>query len=100
MSLQNDLQTASKSIEELIKKTITNKGLVKTGTLRDSITASVSIDANSGAMSIKVEGEDYFEYLDEQHNIVEDAFASSDFAKIEDELGNAYVTFLEDKLKN
>lgn len=98
MSLESDLQTISTSIENIIKQTISNKGLVDTGTLLNSIKASITIDT-SGEMQIKIVGEDYFKYLDDEHNIVNDAFSSQSFAQIEEEISNAYLKYLTEKIE-
>ena len=98
MSYQSDLNRAAGLITGLIKSTIQNKGLVDTGKLLNSISTTVSINSETGAFQIKVSGEDYFEYLDNKFNIVDDAFASSAFASIEEILNTAYMSFLEDKI--
>ena len=98
MSLQSDLQAVSVLIENLIKSTIQSKGLVDTGKLLNSIKASVTI-SQDGAMQIKVVGEDYFKYLDGEHNIVNDAFASAGFSPIEEALSEAYTTYLTEKIE-
>jgi len=98
MSLASELNTAEEMITKLIKDDIVKKGLVDTGTLRDSISTSVTI-SNQGEMKITVLGEDYFDELDEKYNIVDDALNSSTFTQIENALSIAYGTFLEQQLK-
>ena len=94
MSFKQEIKKVEKSVEKLIKKEIKDKGLVDTGTLLNSITASVKM--NKGNMTISVDGEDYFKYLDDEYSITEDAFASAGFKEIEAGLENAYVALLEE----
>lgn len=89
MSFKSTIKSVTKKIESLIKKEIKNKGLVDTGSLYDSIKATVKF--SSDGFIITVEGNDYFEYLDEKHNILSDAFDSSKFKTIEDSLADAFA---------
>lgn len=97
MSFKSKIKEAERLIEDLIKKEINKKGLVDTGALLDSI--DVTIKETSKGLSIQVEAEDYYTFLDEEHNITEDALASSGFNKVEEKLGDAYVDLIEEKIK-
>ena len=66
----------AKKIEEMIKDSITSKGLVKSGKLLRSI--KVTVD-DKGTYSIKAE--DYFPYLDAEHNILKEVFDSPELDK-------------------
>lgn len=70
-------------IEEMIKQSITDLGLVKTGKLLRSI--KVTVDDN-GTYSIKAE--DYFEFLNKEYKIVDTIIESS-------ELNNYIEKYLE-----
>lgn len=70
-------------IEEMIKQSITDNGLVKTGKLLKSI--KVTVDDN-GTYSIKAE--DYFEFLNKEYKIVDTVIESN-------ELNNFIEKFLE-----
>ncbi len=70
-------------IEEMIKQSITDNGLVKTGKLLRSI--KVTVDDN-GTYSIKAE--DYFEFLNKEYKIVDTVINSS-------ELNNYIEKYLE-----
>ena len=70
-------------IEEMIKQSITDNGLVKTGKLLKSI--KVTVDDN-GTYSIKAE--DYFEFLNKEYKIVDTVIESN-------ELNNYIEKFLE-----
>jgi hypothetical protein len=63
-------------IEDMIKESLQNHHLVKTGKLLHSI--KVTVD-NKGTYSINAE--DYFTFLDEKYNILKDIFASSELEK-------------------
>jgi hypothetical protein len=60
-----------REIERQIKKRIRQLGLVKTGKLLDSISVSYN------GTSFLVTAEDYFEYLDKEHNISDYVFESA-----------------------
>lgn len=60
-------------LEQLIKKRIIDEGLVKSGKLLKSI----SVSYKNG--SFQVTAEDYYEYLDEKHNLSEGAVYSNEF---------------------
>ena len=60
-------------LEELIKKKITEDGLVKSGKMRDSIKVTAGPDG------FKVSAVDYFLYLNKEHNIMGEVIASAEF---------------------
>ena len=64
-------------IETLIKNKIKQKGLVKTGSLLNSIKVTVGSD-----FEIKIKANDYFEYLNEEHNILGEVMASQEFTDL------------------
>ncbi len=97
MSFNNKINQIEGLIEELIKREIKNKGLVKTGKLLNSIT--VNIKQTSSGLSVEVEGEDYFEFLDDEHDITRDAFNSTTFSSIQEKLEEAYVELIKDKIE-
>lgn len=68
-----DLEPIANKIEEMIKEKIKEEGLVKTGTLLNSIKVTAKSDG-----SFSVEAEDYFKYLDEEHGITESVFNSNE----------------------
>jgi hypothetical protein len=63
-------------IAELIKADIKKKGLVKTGNMLNSITVKSS---NGG---FTVQAVDYFEFVDEKYNILDDVFGSDAFVNL------------------
>lgn len=63
----------AKKLEDLIKDRIEELGLVKTGTLLESINVRVSGD------SLIVEAEDYYDALDDEYNITDYVLESSEF---------------------
>jgi len=70
-------------IEALIKAKVKEKGLVSTGKMYNSIKV---ISDNGG---FKVKAVDYFQYLNEEHNILGEVFASQAFIDlIVEEAGN------------
>ena len=66
-------QPVANKIEELIKQSIRDNGLVKTGKLLNSI--QVTADDN-GTYSIKAE--DYFEFLNKEYKIVDTVIESNE----------------------
>jgi hypothetical protein len=80
--MELDFKPISKKIEELIKKRIKDLGLVKTGTLLDSISVSTN-----GVGSFEVTAEDYYTALDAKYNISNYALESDELTQfIEDEI--------------
>lgn len=96
MSFNSVIKDLETTIVNLIKKDISSKGLVDTGTLLNSITASVKID--NGNIKISVDGEDYFKYLDEEYNITNDIINSSGFSEVESKMEEAYFLFIEEEI--
>lgn len=75
-------ESIAKFIEELIKKKLVEKDLVKSGKLLKSINV-----ISNGEGSFSVEAEDYFKYLDSSHDISKDVFNSQELANfIENEM--------------
>ena len=68
-----NFKPVEKELEKLIKKRITDEGLVKSGKLLKSI----SVSYKDGEFSVTAE--DYYKYLDEEHNISEGAIYSQEF---------------------
>ena len=94
MSLNSILKDIESTVVRLIKDDIKSKGLVDTGTLLNSITASVKID--NGNIKISIDGEDYFKYLDDEYNITNDVINSSNFSEVESKMEDAYLLFIEE----
>lgn len=70
-------------IEALIKAKIKEKGLVSSGKMYDSIKV---VSSNGG---FKVQAVDYFQYLDSEHHILDEVFASQAFIDLlVEEAGN------------
>lgn len=65
----------AKKIQDMLKQKIKEEGLVKTGTLLNSIKVY-----SNGDGTFKIEGEDYFKYLDDEYNISSSVFNSSELA--------------------
>lgn len=70
-----DWTPVSKKIEELIKKKISQEGLVSSGKLLSSIKVISTINGN-----FNIEAEDYYVYLDEKYKITESVFNSNEFS--------------------
>jgi hypothetical protein len=66
-----------REIEDLIRRDITKKGLVRTGRMRDSISVEVTSDGE-----IIVSAVEYFKYVDGNNNILNDVYSSNEFATI------------------
>lgn len=69
-----DYTPITRKIEYMLKEKIRTEGLVKSGKLYDSI----SVKYESGVF--KIEAEDYFKYLDEEHKISQSVFNSQELA--------------------
>lgn len=63
----------NKEVENLIKEKIKEKGLVKTGHLLNSIKVT------SSAKGFKIKAADYFTFLNKEHEILSEVFASKEF---------------------
>jgi len=68
-----DFGIVERELERIIKKQIKDEGLVKTGTLLDSIKVSYK----DGVFSVTAE--DYYKFLDEEHNLSQGAIDSIEF---------------------
>ncbi len=79
-----------KDVEKLIKNRLKDLGLVKTGALSDSIKVTYSGSA------FKVSALDYFEFLDDKHDITYFVFSSNEFVDL---MENLMQKEIEDKIK-
>lgn len=71
--MEINLDPIAQKIEDMIKQKIKDEGLVKTGKLLNSI--SVKSDGKGG---FDIFAEDYFKYLDEEHQISSSVFNSTE----------------------
>jgi len=75
-------------LEKALKDVIVKEGLVDTGRMRDSVKATLKPDNNGIDMSISIDVEDYFKYLDKPYKLTEQFENSKAFdtaiKKIED----------------
>ena len=97
MSFIRELDKAKELLEGLIKKDISAKGLVDTGTLLNSI--EVTIKGDERGFSFEVKAEDYYESLDEEFNITADVVKSSEFNEVKSLISSAYEKLIKDKFK-
>lgn len=75
----------AKFIEQLIKEKLKEKKLIATGKLLDSIKV-----ISTGDGGFEMEGEDYFKFLDAEHKISAEVFASTELSDfIEKEFAKA-----------
>lgn len=82
-------------IEQMLKDKIKEEGLVKTGRLLNSI--KVIADGNG---SFKIQAEDYFKYLDDEHNLSSSVFGSSELKNfIEKEMADQIEKQLADEIR-
>ena len=89
-----DFGPIEKKLEELIKKKITDDGLVKTGTMRDSIKVS------STKEGFTVSGVDYFLYLNAEYNILGEVAESKEFLSyMENEIARQIEKQMNNELK-
>lgn len=80
--MEIDYKPIEKKLQSLMKKRIKDLGLVKTGRLLRSVKVTAGKDGD-----MKIEAEDYFEHLDEEHNISSYVLDSDEFIKFsEDEI--------------
>jgi len=96
MSFKSAVKDIETTMIKLIKDDIKSKGLVKTGTLLNSITSTAKID--NANITISVDGEDYFKYIDKKYNIINDVTNSSNFSQVESKMEEAYFLFIEEEI--
>jgi hypothetical protein len=90
-----DYTEISRKLEDIIKARIKDLGLVDTGKLLNSITASFN---SSGTISITAE--DYYDVLDKKHNITNYATSSKVFTDFtEKEINKQVEKYLTKQLK-
>ncbi len=88
-----DFKPIAKKIEDLIKKRISDLGLVDTGTLLNSISVSTN-----GIGSFEVTAEDYYSVLDEKYNISNYALESEELTSfIEEEIARQINKEIDEK---
>jgi hypothetical protein len=71
INVQQELNTLSDALTDAVKDVIKSKGLVATGALYNSI--RVIPQYSNGKLSLDIEAEDYFGFLDEKYQIMETA---------------------------
>lgn len=88
-----DIETLRKRLSILYTDTyryvVTQKGLVKTGTLRDSIVVDVVLDQDG--YTVNVSSVDYFDYLDERYDITTTVSMDKDIQKLGTDLLTAII---------
>ena len=85
-----DYSPVCKGVEDLIRKRLKKLKLVKTGALLESIEVSFT----NG--SFKISALDYFEYLDEKHDISYYVFNSDEFVNL---MGDLLQREIDKKIK-
>lgn len=78
-------------IEELIKKDIQSKGLIRTGAMYNSIVVTSTGDGDYDIQAV-----DYFKYVDGDNDITKDVFASKE---LNDFIEREYTIFIEKELE-
>lgn len=78
-------------IEELIKKDIQSKGLIRTGAMYNSIVVTSTGDGDYDIQAV-----DYFKYVDGDNDITKDVFASKELS---DFIEREYTIFIEKELE-
>lgn len=74
------LELINRDLTNLLKSIITQKDLIDTGLLRNTIKCEFDEDLN-----INVDAQDYFKYLDEPYNVIEDFMNTLEFDTLYDE---------------
>lgn len=93
----SDIKKIEGQVTKLVQDEIKRKNLVDTGSLLRSI--STKITSSNNNFSINVFGNDYYQVLDDEHNITKDSLSGPGFDKIIKELEDLYVQALEDSIK-
>lgn len=86
-------QKISQDFTKLIQEELVKKKLVNTGKLLRSI--KVDIIKKESGYEIELASEDYFWYLNDKFNILEDIYNSSKWNIIEEQLAELNVGFIE-----
>lgn len=80
-----DLREEAEMLKKLIQDEIVRKGLVSSGTLRDSIKVTLSTNG------IQISAVDYFFPLDAKFNILEDVKKTSEYKTIINNITKAII---------
>lgn len=97
MELDNtSVDKVAQAIENLIKKEIKRKGLIKSGKMLKSIEVKANISNNQ--FSFSVEAEDYFVEVDENNNILKDMQKTKEFNKIVGDIEELIFQSLQDNI--
>jgi len=92
---KNKVSSIEKEFTKLIKDEIKRLGLIDTGSLYKSISTKIVIGMDM-SLDIEISGNDYFEYLDDEYEIVNNAFDSTAYNDILGSLEELYSKAIED----
>lgn len=84
-------ESIADKIEDLIKKDIQKKGLIRTGAMYNSIVVTSSGDGDYDIQAV-----DYFKYVNGYNDITLDVFASKELS---DFIEKEYIKFIEGELE-
>lgn len=79
-------------IQDLFKRQIRRKGLIKTGRLINSIDIDLRFN-RQGVATITIIAVYYFEFLMWRYNIIDDVFGSSEFQDVLNVIGRFNIDF-------
>ena len=97
INIQTELNTLSDALTSVLRDVIKSKGLVDTGKLYDSI--QVIPRYTNSKLSLDIEAEDYFEYVDKANGIMDAAMRSSKWDNaIENAMFKIISKEIEDKI--
>jgi hypothetical protein len=77
---------------------ITDKGLVESGRLLNSINWVVKKEGNNYKLSMT--SEDYYKYLDKDYGITKAALATIEYSRIKDRIANIYSIIIKTDIVN
>lgn len=96
ININKELDKLSRDLTLAFQDELRKQGLVKSGALLNSIKV-IPIQTTNG-FTLRVEALDYFEFLDDKHNITNNVLASANFKNVQEQLVNLYNLIIIDDL--
>jgi hypothetical protein len=98
MDLTSEFNQIAQDLNQLWRKIITDKGLVESGRLLNSINWVVKKEGNNYKLSMT--SEDYYKYLDKDYGITKAALATAEYLRIKERIAKIYAIMITSDIVN
>lgn len=95
-NINKELDKLSRDLTIAFQDELRKQGLVESGALVNSIKVT-PIQTTTG-FTLRVEALDYFQYLDDKHNITNNVLNGSSFKNIQEQIVNLYSSIIIDNI--